>query len=77
VQLSEEQYRLAKAAYEGYVKQAGGISLATGDKLPKFELMGAEIQEAWAAAGIAVLLEMDVRDDRVKGFRGANLYPVI
>jgi len=64
VKLTQEHYRLAKIAYEGYVKQAGGISLATGDRLPAFELLGGEIQDAWAAAAIAVRRDMNMETIR-------------
>lgn len=46
--------RLAKVAYDAYVKQAGGKSLATGDPLPEFDKLKLEIQQAWHAAAVAV-----------------------
>lgn len=46
--------RTAKIAYDAYVKKAGGVSLITGDKLPEFEALKSEIQEAWVAAARAV-----------------------
>lgn len=50
----EHYYRVAKIAYDGYVKQAGGVSLATGDKLPEFDGLKQSIKDAWVAAIIAV-----------------------
>lgn len=46
--------RLARAAYEGYIKQSGGKSLVTGDPLPPFDQLKPEIQEAWASAAGAI-----------------------
>ena len=48
-------------AYQGYLEQAGGRSLATGDKLPKFSDLNAEIRAAWeaAAANVGPLREIN------------------
>jgi len=46
--------RLAKLAYDAYSKKTGGVSLATGDKLPEFDALKPAIQEAWQAAANAV-----------------------
>jgi hypothetical protein len=59
MELTQEHYRVAKIAYDAYVKQAGGVSLATGAKLPDFDSLTRAIKDAWAAAGIAVLLDGD------------------
>lgn len=42
-------------AYEAYVKKAGGVSLVTGDQLPKWDTLSYAIQECWEAAADAVL----------------------
>jgi hypothetical protein len=55
--LTKEHYRVAKIAYDAYVKQTGGVSLATGDKLPPFEALNQSMKDAWAASGIAVHLD--------------------
>jgi hypothetical protein len=73
VKLTREDYRLAKIAYEAYVKQAGGISLATGDKLPAFELLGGEIQDAWAAAAIAVRFDLTIETIRTPARNSEDL----
>jgi hypothetical protein len=48
-------YKYAQIAYEAYRKQTGGVSLVSGDKLPPFEALRPEIQDAWWAASYAVL----------------------
>lgn len=40
----------AKIAYEGYCRQTGWKSLATGQDLPAFAKLSEEIKLAWAAA---------------------------
>lgn len=59
-----EHYRLGKIAYDAYIAQSGGVSLISGDKLPEFGLLKQTIQDAWAAAGLAVAAhtEIAVRD---------------
>ena len=49
---------LAKVAYDAYVKKAGGVSLATGDKLPEFNMLKQAIRDAWEAAAAAVEQEV-------------------
>jgi hypothetical protein len=51
-----------KVAYNGYIKQTGGVSLVSGDKLPPFEKLKREIQDAWAASVIAIKLNQDMVD---------------
>lgn len=50
--------RLGKIAYNAYCKQAGGVSLISGDKLPEFEVLKPEIQDAWDAAAAAAVNEI-------------------
>ena len=61
MELTAEHYRIAKVAYDAYCKQTGGVSLATGDKLPEFGGWKDSIKDAWAASGIAVVLDRDMR----------------
>jgi hypothetical protein len=58
MELTTEQYQLARVAYDAYVKQAGGVSLATGAKLPPFDELSQPIKDAWVAAAEAVTLDM-------------------
>lgn len=44
-----------EVAYEGYCFCTKGKSLATGDDLPEWQYLPAEIQAAWEAAAQAVL----------------------
>lgn len=46
--------QLAQAAYEAYVMQTGGRSLATGDDLPPWEALESKYHDAWIAAARAV-----------------------
>jgi len=64
MQLTEEHYRQAEVAYNGYCKQTGWKSLATGDQLPPFEGLRPAIKDAWAAACIALALDNDMRARR-------------
>lgn len=59
MELTAEHYRVAKVAYDAYVKQAGGVSLDTGAKLPPFDVLSQSIKDAWAATGIAVIQDAD------------------
>jgi hypothetical protein len=43
-----------KIAYEAYIAKTGGKSLVTGDTLPAWVDLRADIKEAWEAAAIAV-----------------------
>lgn len=67
MELTNEHYRVAKIAYDGYVKQTGGVSLVSGDKLPEFEALKQSIKDAWAAAIIAVSLDADRQARQKKG----------
>lgn len=53
-----KNYRLAKIAYDGYLSASGGKSLISGDKLPDFENLKQEIQDAWWAASEAVRVDV-------------------
>ena len=44
-----------RIAYEAYVEQAGGVSLATGATLPVWDRLGDPIRSAWAYSARAVL----------------------
>jgi hypothetical protein len=46
---------LAQAGYEAYVTRAGGKSLISGEQLPGWVGLPAEIREAWEAATEAIL----------------------
>lgn len=50
--------KYAKIAYDGYKSNSKGKSLISGQELPEFENLPANIQEAWAAASKAVRLEI-------------------
>jgi len=45
-----KNYTFARIAYDAYCEQTGGVSLISGDKLPDFENLRIEIQDAWWAA---------------------------
>lgn len=47
-------YDFAKKAYDAYSAQSGGKSLISGAPLPTFDVLTAEIQDAWYAAADAV-----------------------
>lgn len=46
---------MGQAAYEGYVRASGGVSLVSGTTLPAWAQQQPEIQQAWEAAADAVL----------------------
>lgn len=50
---------LGRLAYEAYRETAGGVSLASGDKLPLWIDLTVGMQEAWRAAADAVRLAND------------------
>ena len=56
-----KSYTLAKIAYAAYCTQTGGISLVSGDKLPEFDSLRQDIQDAWFAAAEAVKGKVDGR----------------
>ena len=60
MELTEEHYKLAKIAYDGYCKQTGWKSLVSGDALPQFDQLKPAIQNAWAASAIALSLHFDL-----------------
>jgi hypothetical protein len=60
MELTNEHYRVGKVAYNAYIKQSGGVSLVTGDKLPEFDALKQTIKDAWAASGIAVNLDREM-----------------
>jgi len=49
---------LGIAAYVAYCQATGGVSLVSGDKLPKWEDLSIDIQTAWIAAAEAVSEEI-------------------
>ncbi|MET1083302.1 MAG: hypothetical protein ABWY12_09690 [Burkholderiales bacterium] len=51
-------FQLGQIAYTAYCESAGGVSLITGDKLPTFLNLKADIQNAWIAAAKAVTEEV-------------------
>ena len=52
---------LAKAAWEGYSKQAGGVAV-DGQPLPTWEELGTDRQECWIAAIGAALHHLIFED---------------
>lgn len=50
--------KLGKVAYEAYCQQTGWKSLATGQDLPKWVDLRAEIKEAWDISAHAVFVEV-------------------
>lgn len=48
-------------AYDAYVRQAGGVSLVSGEPLPGWLDQEPEIQECWRAAAVAIVNYMAVR----------------
>lgn len=55
----QELLRLAEAGYESYRADTGGISVATGAKIPEWTMLREPIQRAWCAAarGIVAALQ--------------------
>lgn len=53
MEITEEHYRIAEVAYDAYVKQTGGVSLISGERLPPFGVLKQSIKDAWAAAGMS------------------------
>lgn len=47
---------LGRIGYEAYRAHTGGISLATGTKLPDYDGLNEQVREAWAAAGTEIAL---------------------
>jgi hypothetical protein len=47
---------IGQVAYEAYRDKASGISLVTADRLPPWEVVNSDIQEAWTASANAVLV---------------------
>lgn len=52
-----------KVAYDAYCEDTGGVSLVTGDKLPRHADLPVEIRRAWDAAAEAVLDSYTGEDD--------------
>ena len=44
-----------RLAYEGYKEASAGLSLISGAELPPWEVLSADIQDAWCAAASKVL----------------------
>lgn len=61
MELTKEHYSGGKIAYDAYCKQTGGVSLVSGDKLPEFNNLKTDIQDAWAASYIAISLLEDMK----------------
>jgi len=62
MEITKEHLAWGKVAYNGYIKQSKGKSLISGEPLPSFDKLRREIQDAWAAAVIAVKLNQDMVD---------------
>ena len=52
---------IGRLAYEAYCRKTGGVSLATGDRLPSWIDLRANIREAWGESASAVATEMKRR----------------
>lgn len=46
---------IAQGAYEGYARASGGKSIVTGDRLPEYFALRAEIKSCWRGAVAGVL----------------------
>jgi hypothetical protein len=53
-QPEEEVLELGKIGYTAYLANTGGISLATGCKLPPWGELNQQVRDAWIAAGSAI-----------------------
>lgn len=51
----EEIMQTAKAGYKAYCRYTGHVSLITGDRLPEWEQLSGDIQNAWYAAACQIL----------------------
>lgn len=60
MELTSEHYRQGEVAYEAFCTQAGGRSLISGEALPEFSVLKPLIQDAWAAAAIAVGVDLEM-----------------
>jgi hypothetical protein len=49
---------LGKLGYEAYRKHTGGISLASGQKIPPYDELNDQVRDAWIAAGSAIGLDL-------------------
>jgi hypothetical protein len=47
---------LGQIAYEAYVADSGGVSLVSGAPLPDWASQSPQIQHAWDAAAVAVIM---------------------
>lgn len=56
-------HALGRKAYNAYGTATGGLSAATGDELPPWDVLPTEVQNAWAAAAGAVCAEVVFRMD--------------
>lgn len=55
-QQPEETLELGKIGYTAYLDNTGGISLATGCKLPPWGELYQQVRDAWIAAGSAIAM---------------------
>lgn len=55
--------RRAKLAYEAYRAHTGGVSLASGQKIPPFDMLRPEIQDAWGASATALDSDLGEEDE--------------
>ena len=46
---------IGQVTYEAYVKEAGGVSLISGAKLPPWNMLNPKIQKSWHAAASAAI----------------------
>lgn len=53
---------LGQVAYEAYCQKTGWKSLATGADLPKWDKLKLDIQEAWEASAVAVVIAISRRE---------------
>ncbi len=64
---------LGRIGYEAYLKRTGGISLASGQKLPPFEELNDQVRDAWIAAGSAIGIELVKEMSRISEKTGGKV----
>jgi hypothetical protein len=62
MQLTPRHYEMAAAAYDGYCRQTDYKSLISGAALPAFDKLTDPIKDAWAAAAIAVMTQLELEE---------------
>ncbi len=57
--------KFARIAYEAYRNHTGGISLATGVKIPEWADLRPDIKAAWMASANAVIAEASRPEEKI------------